>query len=123
MRRYQPKSIAMITALLFTFGVLAMPVVAQTGSPGFGSQGQQQQQPQIDPDSQEFDRFVEALEDVQAVQEEVNEEVSEIISESSLSEERFNEIYRATQSPDMAVEDEASEEEQSAFEEVFEDIS
>lgn len=121
MKRYQPKSIAMIITLLFVLGVLALPLTAQTGSPGFGTQGENQLQ--IDPDSQEFDRFVEALQDVQTVQEEINQEVSEVISESDLSEERFNEIYRATQSPDVAVEDETSGAERRTYEDVFDRIN
>lgn len=121
MKRYQPRPIRMTIALLFMLGVLALPLAAQTGSPGFGSQGENQ--PQIDPDSQEFDQFVEALQEVQAVQEEINQEVSEVISESDLSEERFNEIYRATQSPDVAVEDETSGAERRAYEDLFDRIS
>lgn len=121
MKRYQPRTIVMTGTFLLMLVALALPLTAQSGSPGLGSQGQNQTQ--IDPDSQEFDRFIEALQEVQAVQEEVNSQVSQIISESGLSEERFNEIYRATQSPDVAIEDETSGAERSAYEDVFDKIS
>lgn len=121
MKRYLSMSARKVTSLLLLLAVLTIPVAAQTGTPAPGSNGQNQ--PQIDPDSGEFDRFVAALEKVQEVQEEVNEQISAEISESGLTEERFNEIYRATQSPEISVEDEASEEEQETYEEVFNRVS
>lgn len=85
-------SFGIMLALLVGMGV---GVYAQQGQQP-GTQ-QQQDVPDVDPESQEFDQFVDALETVQQVQEEVNQEIDEIISQSDMSEEKFNEVHQQLQ--------------------------
>ncbi len=73
----------------------ALVVVAQTGS-GMESQSQSGTA-SIDPDSGEFENFVEAMGEVQSLQEEMSVQVDEIISDASMDEDRFMEIHQQMQ--------------------------
>ncbi|MFO8043350.1 MAG: hypothetical protein R6U25_09135, partial [Alkalispirochaeta sp.] len=84
-----------IIAAILTTGGLA--VMAQANN---NMESEQQSQPEagsIDPDSGEFENFIEAMGDVQAIQEEMSVRVDEIISEASMDEDRFMEIHQQTQ--------------------------
>lgn len=89
------KSILRVSIVLFLLLGLGLTLSAQAGSQAPGGQGAQA--PEVDPDSGEFDRFIDALKTVQKVQEEVNEEIDELIVDSPLSEEDFGQIHRELQ--------------------------
>ena len=85
--------------VVFVIGAIlvsgALVVVAQTGS-GMESQSQSGAA-SIDPDSGEFESFVEAMGEVQSLQEEMSVQVDEIISNASMNEDRFMEIHQQMQ--------------------------
>ncbi|MFO7780856.1 MAG: DUF4168 domain-containing protein [Spirochaetia bacterium] len=89
------KSILRVSIVLFLLMGLGLTLSAQAGSQAPGDQGAQV--PDVDPDSGEFDRFVDALKTVQNVQQDVNEEIDQLIADSPLSEEDFGQIHRELQ--------------------------
>ncbi|MFP4011197.1 MAG: DUF4168 domain-containing protein, partial [Spirochaetaceae bacterium] len=106
--KHTAKTLVRFSVLLFLLIGVGLGLYAQEGmeDPGQDQQqeegmedpGQQQQQaPEVDPESEEFNRFVDALETVQEVQQEVNEEIDGVIADSSMSEEEFGEIHQQLQ--------------------------
>ncbi|MFP4204801.1 MAG: DUF4168 domain-containing protein [Spirochaetaceae bacterium] len=112
--KHTAKTLVRFSVLLFLLIGVGLGLYAQEGmeDPGQDQQqqdqqqqegmedpGQQQQQqaPDVDPESEEFNRFVDALETVQEVQQEVNEEIDGVIADSSMSEEEFGEIHQQLQ--------------------------
>ena len=88
-------SIVRVSIVLFLLMGLGLTLSAQAGSQAPGGQGSQV--PEVDADSQEFDRFVDALQTVQDVQEEVNQEIDQLIADSPLSEQDFQQIHQELQ--------------------------
>lgn len=78
----------------------------------------------VDPDSPEFGRFVQALTDVEQIQDEVSGEIDGILNGFSGGEEGFMELHQRVQAaggaPPANVEDEVVEEYQEIVEEVDE---
>ncbi|MFP3959008.1 MAG: DUF4168 domain-containing protein [Spirochaetaceae bacterium] len=108
MMKHTAKTLVRFSVLLFLLIGVGLGLYAQEGmeDPGQDQQqeegmedpGQQQQQaPEVDPESEEFNRFVDALETVQEVQQEVNEEIDGLIADSSMSEEEFGQIHQQLQ--------------------------
>ncbi|MFP4374211.1 MAG: DUF4168 domain-containing protein [Spirochaetaceae bacterium] len=94
--QHRLKSILRVSIVLFLLMGVALTLSAQTGTQAPGG-GQGADTPDVDPDSGEFDRFVDALQTVQSVQEDVNEEIDELITESPLSEQDFQQIHQELQ--------------------------
>ncbi len=100
---------SIIAAILTTGGLVVM---AQANN---NMESQQQSQPEagsIDPDSGEFENFIEAMGDVQAIQEEMSVRVDEIISDASMDEDRFMEIHQQTQFGSESMDLSSAEEEE-----------
>ena len=75
-------NVAVMTAV---FSVMAMVTVsAQTGQPPTPAQN---------VDDSEIEQFAEALQAIQVAQQQVQEDMQDIVQESTLGEERFNEIH------------------------------
>ncbi len=111
----QLTTVAIIVTLLIAVAVV---VSAQSGSPGAPGQAQVD----IDPDSQEFDQFTDALSEVQEVQERVNERISEVIENSPLGDTRFREIHQIMQSPDSEQQEDIGEEERNQYSSTLEEV-
>ncbi|MFP4364619.1 MAG: DUF4168 domain-containing protein [Spirochaetia bacterium] len=71
---------------------------------------------------EQLENFVAAIQDIQIIQEEVNEEIDDIISDSELSEERFSELYGLSQQGQDALSD-VPQEEAEVFQGLMQDIT
>lgn len=121
------KSTMAIAAAFALFLGIPPAMQAQTG--GQGTQGQGSQAPQVDPDSEEFERFADAFAEVEQIQEEVNQEVQQLISDSPLNEERFQAIHQQMQgaggqqgSDGQSSGSDVSEQEQTQYENLLSEI-
>lgn len=83
--------------------------------------GMQPEAPEVDLEDGELERFAEALVDVQMIQQDAQVDVQEIIDDSPLSIERFQEIYQGEMAPEMG-EVEVDDEEQVAFDDALDKI-
>ncbi len=83
--------------------------------------GMQQEAPDVDLEDGELERFAEALVDVQMIQQDAQVDVQEIIDDSPLSIERFQEIYQGEMAPEMGEVD-VDDDEQVAFDDALEEI-
>ncbi|MFW5695062.1 MAG: DUF4168 domain-containing protein [Alkalispirochaeta sp.] len=90
----------------------ALVVMAQTGDSMESQEQGQADAASIDPDSGEFENFVEAMGEVQSIQEEMSVEVDEIISDASMDEDRFMEIHQEMQFGSESTELSGAEEEE-----------
>ncbi|MFW5643277.1 MAG: DUF4168 domain-containing protein [Alkalispirochaeta sp.] len=102
---------------------LSLVVVGTLPAQSEAQQGMQQSQEPVDPDSQEFERFVVALAAVQEVQAEINEEIEGTIAESDLGRDRFYEIYETMQSPDPSTQQNLDDSERESYEEIMEVVT
>ncbi len=110
-----------LTVVAITITLLiavAVAVSAQTGSPGNPGQ------PQVDiePDSKEFERFADALTEVQEIQQNLNENINQAIADSPLGDTRFREIHRVMQSPESDQQEDIGSEERDQYSSVMEEI-
>jgi hypothetical protein len=98
-------------------------VLTISGSGVLFAQTQTEAEP-VDPDSPEFGRFVQALADVEQIQDDVSGEIDGILNTFSGGEEGFMELHQRVQAaggaPPANVEDEVVEEYQEIVEEVDE---
>lgn len=86
-----------------------------------GMPGMQPEVPEVELEDDELERFAEALVDVQMIQQEAQVEVQEVIDDSPLSIERFQEIYQGEMAPEMGEVD-VDDDEQLAFDEALDTI-
>lgn len=112
-------------SLLFAgiaFGQMQDPE-AEEGMPE-GEEGMpgMQQAPDVDVDDDELERFAEALVDVQMIQQDAQVDVQEAVEESGIEMQRFQEIHQGQMAPDAQGEVDASDEEQSAYDDAISNI-
>lgn len=105
-------------AVVLLIGV-SVGISAQQGNQGMPGQGGDV--PEVDPNSEEFERFVEAYSGVQEIQQEVSGEVQELISDSPLSQQRFQQIHQQVQGPGSGEAD-IPEEERNNYESLLSDV-
>lgn len=105
-------------SLLFAgiaFGQMQQPE-GEEGMPGM------QQAPDVDVDDDELERFAEALVDVQMIQQDAQVDVQEAVEESGIEMQRFQEIHQGQMAPDAQGEVDASDEEESAYDDAISNI-
>jgi len=98
--------------------VLALLFLVIFGSSPLIAQSQSQSSEGIDVSDKELLTYAEVLMEIQQIQSEYGKEAQSAISESSLSEERFKEIYQAAQSGNQNAEGQ-TEAESKEFKEVI----
>lgn len=74
---------------------------------------QQQVDPQVD--QEELQRFANAVEQIQSIEQAAQSEINQVLEQSGFSRERFGELYQAQQSPEANSAVEATPEEQQSF--------
>ncbi|TVQ36326.1 MAG: DUF4168 domain-containing protein [Spirochaetaceae bacterium] len=94
--------ITLITALVATFSA------AQDMFPGETPET-------IEVGDAELNRFVEALQQIERVQMDTQEEMISVLDEQGITTERFNEIYQAEHNPEFELDQPLSSDEQSRF--------
>lgn len=77
---------------------------------------QQQQQQKVEVSDAELKKFANAFQGIRMVNQEAQQEMSQVIQEEGMEIQRFNEIYQATLNPEVAVE--ATEEEKKQHEKI-----
>ena len=109
-------TLAIVVTLMIA---LSVAVSAQAPAPG----PSQQPPIDVDPDSEEFENFADALVEVQEIQAGLNETINETIEESELGTTRFEEVHRIMQAPNSPDEGEdISEQESEAYADLMDDI-
>ena len=85
------------------------------------AQGQQMQNNQADTvtvSDQEFQKFVDAAQELQQIQQEIQGEVQDMVSEKDMEFQRFQQIMMSKQNPQMAQKIEVSDEEEQIIQEI-----
>jgi hypothetical protein len=112
MRNTRTRTLTLVLAAIVAIGGAGV-LSAQQAAPG--------QTAEIDPNSAEFDQFVEAMVAVQEIQAEMSESIATVIDQSPLNEERFMEIHQQQQFGEGSMD--IPEEEQVAYEELAAEIN
>ncbi len=81
---------------------------------------QQQQQQKVEVSDAELNKFANAFQGIRMVNQEAQEEMTQVIQEEGMEIQRFNEIYQASVNPQMEVE--ATGEEQKQFEAISSEL-
>lgn len=82
----------------------------------------QQQQVDLQVDEEELQRFANAVEQIQTIEQTAQEEINQVLEGSGFSRERFSELYQAQQSPESGATTEATPEEQQSFDQAVTQI-
>lgn len=77
----------------------------------------------VSSDSREFGRFVNALREIQSVQNEAAAEMDRVFATSTLNERRFRELHRRMQSPEEEDRERLGDEEQERYAELLTEIN
>ncbi len=103
----------------------ASTVNAQQGQPqpGQPQPGEMQQPRQMDVSEADLERFAVAIQQIQAIEQQAQAQMIEVIESQGLTIERFNEIAQSQQDPSMQAEVEVSGEEVEIFDQAVERIS
>lgn len=110
--------------LLATVAILiAINVTVRAQSEGFelGLSGEPAND--VSSDSQEFDRFVNALREIQSIQNKGAAEMDRVFATSTLNERRFRELHRRMQSPEKEVRDQLGDKEKEQYAELLTEIN
>ncbi len=102
MKKLQPLGIMLFALILLPAGVFAQS---------------------NDVSDKDLDLFVSAYRDVQQVQQEMNTKTSDMVDDSSLTHEEFQNLYQAYGNKDEAAINQFSQEQQNAFSELSNDIT
>jgi HD-GYP domain-containing protein (c-di-GMP phosphodiesterase class II) len=105
------KRVMVFSIIVVILAAGGLVVMAQANN----MESQQQTQPSapsIDPESDEFENFIEAMGEVQSIQEEMSVRVDELITNAPMDEDRFMEIHQRTQFGSESMDLSSSEEEQ-----------
>lgn len=111
-------TVAAITTCFLLFGMVSMAFAQGQGMPP----NMQQQMPDIEVSDSEMRDFVEVTMDAQQVQNEAQSEMIELVEDSGMTVDRFNEILSGMQSGQSQEDLEVGDSEMSAFDEVIEDL-
>jgi hypothetical protein len=72
-----------------------------------------QQQVDLQVDEEELQRFANAVEQIQAIEQTAQQEINQVLEQSGFSRERFSELYQAQQAPGSETTEATAEEQQS----------
>lgn len=110
--------IAAISISFMLFGFASSALAQGQGMPP----NMQQEMPDIEVSDSEMRNFVEVTMDAQQVQNEAQTEMIELVEESGMSVDRFNEILSGMQQGNSQEDMEVGDEEMQAFDGVIEDL-
>jgi hypothetical protein len=82
----------------------------------------QEQQVDLQVDSEELQRFANAVEQIQTIEQTAQQQINQILEQNGFSRERFGELYQAQQSPEAGATAEATPEEQQSFDQAVTQI-
>ncbi len=112
------KVLATLFALAIAFA--AVPLFAQTN--GNQQAPSAQQQTDIEVSDAELKKFVKAMKAIQEIQRSSQEKIEKAFSDSSMSKERFNELYKAKQQQGKEKAEGETEQETQAYNNIMEQI-
>ncbi|WP_159786302.1 DUF4168 domain-containing protein [Sodalinema gerasimenkoae] len=95
---------------------------AEPGAPQPQPEGMQEA-PQMDVSETDLERFAIAIQQIQAIEQQAQAQMVEVIEAQGLSIERFNEIAQSQQDPELQAQVDVSNEEAQIFEQAVERIS
>ncbi len=95
-----------ITGILFLFLTMTTNIFAQT------TPVQQSQVQQTEVSDAELERFAQAFQRIRMINQEAQQQMSQVVQDEGMDIQRFNEIHRATMDPAVDVETSAEEQEQ-----------
>lgn len=84
-----------------------------------------EQQVDLQVDEEELQRFANAVEQIQAIEQAAQQEINQVLEQSGFSRERFSELYQAQQAPESGTTGtttEATAEEQQSFDQAVTQI-
>lgn len=104
---------------------MAVSMLLITGVFGFAQDMQMQQQQQEIPEvsDQELENFVGAYEVVQEMQQGINQEINQLVEESSLSQNEFQQMYQSQTTNNQAALPDVSDEKKQSFLELMNEIN
>ena len=105
------------------FVSLSVPQLhAQEGTEGQPSPQTPQQPPELEVSESELEQFAAAIRNVQDIQLEVQEHLRELIADSELDQQRFQEIHAASLNPQIQMPEDVSDAEEAAYDELLHEL-